>query len=230
MNSDKGHLFLSPEDMFVHSELLTHDALIDLGRQQEKLDREKKQALEIKEKLLNEIFTFKQTLIVINTTRKIKNSWDVLPVTYYDQIMVDKYIDNVNEYIELIHNEKNAITLENNKLQNDNIEIIAENKKEHEEYEEREKYWTNRVIKLREKCMRKNTIIKTTCIIMIFIIILSVIIYCMGYYNFINLIYFICYFTFYAPLYYIYYSIYNIIYYTYYYTYNGFSNCVLIIN
>ena len=61
MNSDKGHLFLSPEDMFVHSELLTHDALIDLGRQQEKLDREKKQALEIKEKLLNEIFTFKQT-------------------------------------------------------------------------------------------------------------------------------------------------------------------------
>lgn len=227
--NNKGHLYLTNDDMVIQSGLATHDALVELGKHQQKKESEAARELEIREELLDKIVTFKQSLETIKTLRKTEHNWNTVEILCYRKEEIDTYMECVDKYLEILHSEKTETATKNNRLHEDNAELVKENKEAHREYEERERYWTDRTTKLRAKCMRKNLTIKIQHGILITVAISAFMMYCVGYSNFISLLHITLYFILYYPLYYTYRCIHSAIYctqycvcYSYWYTYYGY--------
>ncbi len=147
------------EEAEAASVLATQNALIDLGKHTAKLELEK--ALKIKrlEDLKKYLLKGKEVFpIGIEYTKKDKTS-----EFYVHLNELSKYVDAVNEFIKLIDDQKLEYISNIEKLENyvinidlDHKTVILENEKLQTQIEQKEEYWSNRVTKLREKCMQKN--------------------------------------------------------------------------
>lgn len=211
--------YVSKEEFKHISTLSTHDALIELGKQLEITNREKRnrnnRIIEL-EYLINN-YNFK----TINISQKLPNSWNMTLKNFYEEENINKYISIVLEYIKMINEDKIFKNNEIQNLKNDIIELENESRESHKEYDdldkkfqEREKYWTNQVIKLKEKCMYKNKVSKAISYIFTYSISQSLLINYIGFYNYSNAIYFSLYYfisLIYQTTYYIYLIIYYII-------------------
>ena len=211
--------YISKKEMKDISTLSTHDALIELGKQIEITTREKNnrnnKIIEL-EYLINN-YNFK----TINISQKLPNSWNMTLKNFYEEENINKYTSIVLEYIKIINEDKILKNKEIKNFKNDIIELENENRESHKEFDdldkkfqEREKYWTTRVIKLREKCMYKNKVSKAISYIFTFSTSQLLLINYIGFYNYLNSIYFTLYYfisLIYQPSYYIYLIIYYII-------------------
>lgn len=150
---------LSKEEAESASILATQNALIDLGKYTAKLELEKelrnKKLLSLKNYLLKGKDVFP---VGIEYTKKDKS---LELYVHFNELK--KYLDSVNEFIHLTDLENSEHISEIQKLKN-YIETIdydyktttLENDNLQNKIEEKEEYWTNRVLKLREKCIQKN--------------------------------------------------------------------------
>jgi hypothetical protein len=214
-------IHLSQEEMEINSALATHDALIELGRQMEKTTTENNyrnnRILELEKMITN--FKKDNNVILITMSQKLANSWDMFPKNYYEADKIDKYISIINEYMKLINEEKLSKNKEIETQKNEVLELTKENTESHKEYdevetkfEENNKYWEERVIKLREKCIHKNKIIKILYCILSAIVSQLLLINYIGFYYYLNMLYVCAYYSGYS-IYLILFNINSIIYY-----------------
>jgi len=212
---------LSKEEAESASILATQNALINLGKHTAKLELEKelrnKKLLTLKNYLLKGKDVFP---VGIEYTKKDKS---LELYVHFNELQ--KYLDSVNKFIQLTDFENSEYISEIQKLKNyietidyDYKTITLENDNLQNKIEEKEEYWTNRVLKLREKCIQKNLdyeklqkknykILKILySIILLICIFISVIYYC----GFDNCLYIIKY---------ILHNIFNILYFTLFYSY-----------
>lgn len=152
---------LTNKEAEVASALATQKALIDLGKHTAKLQFEKdlreKEFKKLKNYLLN-IKNVKAFPIGIEYT-KIDQTTEL----YVHLNELNKYVDAVNKFIKIIDAKEEEYVSNIKKLEIDIHEIRLENNTinlENENFEnlieKKEKYWSERVIKLREKCKQKN--------------------------------------------------------------------------
>ena len=150
---------LSREEAAAASVLATQNALIDLGKHTAKLELEKALRIKRLEDLKKYLLKGKEVFpIGVEYTKKDKTS-----EFYVHLNELSKYVDAVNEFIKLIEDEKVEYVSNIEKLENyvQNIDLdhktaMLENEKLETQIEQKEEYWSNRVTKLREKCMQKN--------------------------------------------------------------------------
>ena len=154
-------IMLTKEEAEAASVLATHNALINLGKYNATLELEKalriKKLENLKKYLLKgkEIFSINSEYTKLDTKDKCES--------YVLSSEFTKYLDAVNEYIGLVDDEEVECISKIEKLENyvQNIDLdyktaILENENLETQFETKEKYWSNRVIKLREKCIQKN--------------------------------------------------------------------------
>ena len=150
---------LTTEEVEAASVLATKNALIDLGKHTAKLELEKvlrvKRLEDLKKYLLKGKEIFPNG---VEYTKKDKTS-----EFYIHLNELSKYVDSVIEFIKLKDDENFEYESNIQKLKNyvesidlDHKTAILENEKLETKTEQREEYWTNRVTKLREKCIQKN--------------------------------------------------------------------------
>lgn len=150
---------LTSEEANAASVLATQNALIDLGKHTAKLELQKSLRIKRLEDLKKYLLKGKEVFpIGVEYTKKDKTS-----EFYVHFNELSKYVDAVNEFIKLVEDEKLEYISNIEKLENyvQNIDldyktVILENEKLETLIEQKEKYWTNRVTKLREKCIQKN--------------------------------------------------------------------------
>lgn len=200
-------LSLSNEDMEVNSALATHDALIELGRVNALAEIEKAAKNHKKTELLRIIENFSNDTKTVSVANKQANSWNTTVDLYYNAEKIDSYVEVIKEYLGLLHEDVEQYKETVSKLEHENKELMGELTEAHndnsaleEKYEVREEYWTNRVAKLREKCIRKNKYIKILFWGFIFIITQMLIVEKIGISNYINTLYFSVYFPVYGCL------------------------------
>tara|TARA_B100001175_G_C19465508_1_gene618874 strand:+ start:46 stop:867 length:822 start_codon:yes stop_codon:yes gene_type:complete len=150
---------LTREEAEAASVLATQNALIDLGKHTAKFEFEKSLRIKRLGDLKNYLLKGKEVFpIGVEYTKKDKTSEFYV---HYNEL--NKYIDAVNEFIKLVDDEnvENISNIE--KLENyvknidlDHKTLVLENEKFESELLKKEEYWSNRVTKLREKCMQKN--------------------------------------------------------------------------
>ena len=150
---------LTSEEANAASVLATQNALIDLGKHTAKLELQKSLRIKRLEDLKKYLLKGKEVFpIGVEYTKNDKTS-----EFYVHFNELSKYVDAVNEFIKLVEDEKLEYISNIEKLENyvQNIDldyktVILENEKLETLIEQKEKYWTNRVTKLREKCIQKN--------------------------------------------------------------------------
>lgn len=150
---------LTREEAETASVLATQNALIDLGKHTAKLELEKALRVKRLKDLKKYLLKGKQVFpIGVEYTKKDKTS-----EFYVHLNELSKYVDAVNEFIKLKDDEKFEYESNIQKLENyvesvdlDHKTAVLENDKLQTKTKQREEYWTNRVTKLREKCMQKN--------------------------------------------------------------------------
>jgi hypothetical protein len=198
--------YISSEDMKKNSVFATHDSLIELGKQQEKMKQEKEKKILENNLLRDKILNFKNNLNFVVANRKSANSFNFTQINCYDSSIINEYIDMVNTYICILDSENNTLVTNINKLESNIFDLLEEKKETEKEYKDldetlksREKYWQNRVKNLREKCINKNTLIyKLNCFI-VFITFNFILIKYYGFYNYVNTVYF----SLYYPVFYL---------------------------
>ena len=188
-------LFLSKEDQEIESKLLTQESLIDLGKTIAFKELEKNQKithfhdlkvwLEINKNF--KMYSFK---------KKHSTLHNYYSVNYYCVNEINNYIEEMNKYVKILEDTKLENEMLIDKIKVENQELLEEKKNLNEEsnqldakYNEREKYWTNRVENLRKKCKRKNNIIKFVYYFIILLILNFSIIYYINIINYINFMY-----------------------------------------
>lgn len=200
----------------VENKMITHDELINLGKQiQMKENTEKKEKEKYIEtkiiltKICREKF---QTDYILKN--KAENEWVFVDIHYYAKSNVDFHLEIMKEFIQMTDDIDNKQKTLIESLKEELKELKEEKLESDKEYEElsskftkSELYWKKRVIKLREKCIRKNNIIKFIYFFWMFVISQSLIIYQLGIHEYFNIQYFILYFfahiiyyTVYIPL------------------------------
>lgn len=150
---------LTREQAEAASVLATQNALIDLGKHTAKLELEKELRINRLSDLKKYLLKGKDVFpIGVEYTKKDKTS-----EFYVNLNELNKYVNAVNEFIKLIDDEKVEYLSNIKKLEHylENIDLdhkttILENEKLETQIEQKEHYWSNRVTKLREKCMQKN--------------------------------------------------------------------------
>ena len=150
---------LTREEAEAASVLATQNALIDLGKHTAKLELEKALRIKRLEDLKKYLLKGKEVFpIGVEYTKKDKTS-----EFYVHLNELSKYVDAVNEFIKLIDDQKVEYVSNIEKLEDyvqnidlDHKTVMLENEKLETLIEQKEEYWSNRVTKLREKCMQKN--------------------------------------------------------------------------
>ena len=199
------YLHLSQENMQINSTIATHDALIKLGEEKEKRSTELRIKEKRKKELSKSIDNFTNDTKVIKISQKESNSWKMIKQEYYNLDDVNNYVSNVNDYISLL---KEELSIQKTKIDelDESIIDLTENSLEtndeltdlDKEYKEREKYWTNRVENLRNKCIKKNNIIKRIYLTLIFVIVHAILMNYIGIHQYLNTIYFSLYYIIYG--------------------------------
>ena len=146
---------LTEEEVKYNSIIATQDSLIKLGAQHQK------QKLQIEsfdiqyKKLEDEISNnMEQSILILKIEDILKHR--------IQNDRIDKFMELFKKYNDFYQMNKELITNlqeHNNKLEDEYHFIRAEYNETNKEYEEKHKYWTDRVTKLRIKCMDKNKII-----------------------------------------------------------------------
>lgn len=202
--------YITSEESKKNSVLATHDSLIELGKQQEKIKQEKEKKILENNLLRDKILNFKNNLNFVVANKKSANSFNLTQINCYDASIINEYIDMVNTYICILDSENNTLITNIDKLESDISDLIEEKKETENEYNQldetlksREKYWQNRVKNLREKCINKNTLIYRLNCLIVFITINFILIKYYGFYNYVNMVYF----SLYYPVFYLNYSL-----------------------
>ena len=202
--------YITSEESKKNSLLTTHDSLIELGKQQEKMNQEREKLILENNLLRDKILNFKNNLNFVVANKKSANSFNVTQINCYDASIINEYIDMVNTYICILDSRNNTLITNIDKLKSDISDLIEEKKETENEYKyleetlkSREKYWQDRVKNLREKCINKNKFIYRLNYIIVFITINSILIKYYGFYNYVNMVYF----SLYYPVFYLNYSL-----------------------
>lgn len=186
--------------VIITSKIATHNALIDLGRQQEinNIKLEKRNEKRNRYKNIVEGKEILNSLVYFNSINKITDT-----KKYMDNVLnfchqTSIYVSYVNKYLCLLEEDIKNLQEKNDKLKKENKELLEENKEKIKENDNLTRYWSNRIQKLREKCIYKNRKIKYSYLMFIFIISQMLAINYIGIINYINLWYFILYGVYYS--------------------------------
>jgi hypothetical protein len=201
-------LHLSNEDMNINSALTTHDALINLGQQMGKTTAENTSRNNRIQELEEKIGNFPSKLKTRSFSKKQANSWDKIDINYYESDQMDSYISMVNELMKfknddiLLYNKRvEDFIRETQELKEEKDELNNEHLELQTQFDRKNKYWEDRVRNLREKCIRKNKIIKAIYLSIMFIISQSLLINYIGIHQYVNILYFSVYYTLYYSVY-----------------------------
>ena len=213
MDSNK---FLSNEEMNIRSAFMTQKSLYELGKTHARNTYEEENRDNQKQLLKNNILEFKRKFVTGILKKKPANSFECIDIKYYEYEKVNEYVELVNLYISTFDKDMQKKDIEIKKLKEENTELREEKLESDKEYSELEekydklnKYWEDRVKKLREKCINKNLLINRLNYLIIFLIFNFTVIKYYGFYNYINVIYFAFYYSIYYPIYYPIYYLYN---------------------
>lgn len=142
---------ISKDEMQYNSKLATHNALINLGKIQNKQEIDFSNYLNIKDKLSRILKEYPEDF---NNNKKCSNNY-----LFLNNIinLTKTFFKLNNNYILYLENNINKLNKDRDDFQND----LKENINELIDFEETiEKYWKPRVDKLRNKCITKNKYIK----------------------------------------------------------------------
>ena len=142
---------LSEEEVRYNSIIATQKSLVELGAKQEK-DKNNLQLIEDRYQYLEN--TIKVNLN--NNILKIKID-DIINKNYTERTkLIIEIFDIYNEYYIMTKDLISNLERNNTKLEDDYNSLRDENNITNKEYDEKQKYWENRVSKLRDKCKDRN--------------------------------------------------------------------------